>query len=225
MHQISLLNRYFCSDWKKEDYFAQDFFQLTDCNFAFFDQVIYDHSHSVNMIVGPRHSGKSHLINIWKNEKNAVVINKNDVDYRKKIEDNSNFVIDDVQQWIINDQEKLFNIFNIINFEYKRSLLLASSTYASQLNIGMRDLLSRLLIVPVLSIPDPDEKLMQKILQKRFNDVQFKINQQTIIYIVNRIPRTFEAIENIFQKTVRFSLEHNVAITIVAMRRILMDIK
>lgn len=223
MYQVSLLHNELYNNAEEENLLCEDYFQLTNCNIDFFKNLIFNQKNKVKMIIGEKYSGKSHISHIWKVRNNGVYLNCNDQDCRQKIENNDYFIIENIELWIKNDINKLFNILNITTQEYNKNLLLTSQFLPNSLKINMRDLLSRLLIIPIYEIPKPDEELMCKIMQKRFNDVQLKINIQTIAFISKRIPRTFFAINDIFHKIVDFSLEHNIAITTPVVKKIIQN--
>ena len=58
-------------------------------------------------LFGPKKSGKSHLVNLWKNKNNAICYNNN---FSKIIEIKKNVVIDDALGNVIDE-----NLFHIIN--------------------------------------------------------------------------------------------------------------
>ncbi len=92
-------------------------------------------------------------------------------------------------------ERALFHIFNRAA-ERGAKILLLARTPPARWPVRLPDLRTRLRTVPVARIEGPDDALLAHLLRKRFGDCGFTIEDATIHYLLARLPRSFEAVED-----------------------------
>jgi len=173
-----------------------------------FDQNIF--------LFGPSKSGKSHLLNIWKQINNAIIFNNN---FNEIIESKKNVVIDDI---LLKESEE--EIFHIINHCKSNNLkiLSTSSIDLGNHNFNLPDLYSRLRYFYYLLIKAPDDEMCKIIMTKLFYEKQIIIkNKEIFNFIFNRITRTYQNIYLLVEKIDKLSLEQKRQLTIPLIKEIL----
>lgn len=172
-------------------------FVVAPCNsdaFTFVDRWLDSPSH-FGAVVGPLGSGKSHLLGGWSNEHGATkllpTVQLSDV------EPGGLYVADDIDQLGKNDEhafsdELLFHVFNWVK-EQQAKLLVSARTPPNKWGRTLPDLISRLGTVPVATIDQPDDQILSVMLIKSFSDRQLQVDLQVINYILDRMPRTYAA--------------------------------
>lgn len=156
-----------------------------------------DWPHWALIIVGPAHSGKSHLAAVWKRRSNAETVTADAltpalVEALRKC---GALVIEDLQKGI-NDEAVLFHLLNVAR-EHKLSILLTSQTAPGDLDIRVPDLRSRLRAIPVAAIEAPDDALLKALLVKHFADRQLSVEPHVINQLAMRTDRSFAAVAEI----------------------------
>ena len=193
-------NNYFVNDTNREAFDV-----ITDNNF---DQNIF--------LFAPKKSGKSHLINIWKEKNNALIFYKN---FSKIIKSNNNVAVDDTL--LSRSEEELFHIINHCKL-FNLKIFLTSSVDLNNLNFKLKDLYSRLRSFYYLKINKPDDEMCKMYMTKLFLEKQIIIkNNEIFDYIFNRVNRTYINIYSVVEKIDNLSLEKKRQLTIPLIREIL----
>ena len=167
-------------------------------------------------LFAPIKSGKSHLLNMWKEKNNALVFNGN-LKYLIKV--NKNIVIDDIL-----DQKLEEEIFHIINHckLFNLKILVTSSIELTELNYKLKDLFSRLRSFYYVKINNPDDEMCKMIMTKFFYEKQIIVKNKDIFdFIFNRVDRTYYNIFSIVEKIDKLSLEKKRQLTIPLIKEIL----
>ncbi len=190
-------------------------FFVNNTNYYAFNTLIVNKS-KLSFLYGPQKSGKSFLAKIWLKKNNAFLFNNNmdlyvdsNIDY---------FLIDNIEDF---DEEKVFHIVNncILN---DLNILITSNKKLNQINFKYNDLSSRLKTFANLEINQPDDEMLLTILTKLLIDRQFIINSHDIFeYILRRVERTYQGINNIVNKLDILSLEKKRQLTIPLIKEIL----
>ena len=194
----------------KDDYFVNStnlnaYNLLTKNNF---DQNIF--------LFGPKKSGKSHLLNIWKKNNKAVIFNNN---FNKIINFKKNIAIDNV--FINKSEEEIFHIINHCN-TFNLKILITSSIDILNYKYLLPDLISRLKSFYHIKIDQPDEEMCKIFLTKLFYEKQIIIkNKEIFDYIFVRVNRTYYDIYLIVEKLDKLSLEKKRQLTIPLIKEIL----
>ena len=192
---------------------AHNFF-VNKTNFYAFNALINNDT-KLSFLYGPKKSGKSYLAKIWLKNNNAIEYNNN---YETLLNISSNILIDNL---IFYDQEKIFHIVNkcILN---NLKILITSDIKINSIDFKFNDLSSRLKTFSNLEINQPNDEMLLAILTKLLIDKQFIINSNEIFeYILRRVDRSYQGINEIVKKLDILSLEKKRQLTIPLIKEIL----
>ena len=192
---------------------AHNFF-VNETNFYAFNALI-NNNIKLSFLYGPKNSGKSYLAKIWLKNNNAIEYNNN---YETLLNISSNILIDNL---IFYDQEKIFHIVNncILN---NSKVLITSDNKINEINFEFKDLSSRLKTFSNLEINQPNDEMLLAILTKLLVERQFIIKSNEIFeYIIRRVDRTYQGINDIVKKLDILSLEKKRQLTIPLIKEIL----
>ena len=173
------------------------------------------------LLIGPEASGKTHLVNVWLLCSHARVIEACELHETDllDIQLDQSVCIENLHRGV--NEETLFHLLNKIN-ESGGQLLITSRIGIGELPLTLKDLRSRLLALPSISIMTPDETLLKAVMIKQFSDRQIEIEPELVEYLFKRMERSFQAVEQIVDDLDRGSLGTGRAITKVLARKILL---
>ena len=189
-------------------------FFVNKTNFYAFNALINNDT-KLSFLYGPKKSGKSYLSKIWLKKNNAIEYNNN---YEVLLNLHNNILIDNL---IFYDQEKIFHIVNncILN---NSKVLITSDKKINEINFVFKDLSSRLKTFSNLEINQPNDEMLLAILTKLLVEKQFIIKSDEIFeYIIRRVDRTYQGINDIVKKLDILSLEKKRQLTIPLIKEIL----
>ena len=189
-------------------------FFVNETNFYAFNALINNDT-KFSFLYGPKKSGKSYLAKIWLKNNNAIEYNNN---YEALLNFRSNILIDNL---IFYDQEKIFHIVNncILN---NSKILITSDIKINLIDFKFNDLSSRLKTFSNLEINQPNDEMLLAILTKLLVDKQFIIKSNEIFeYILRRVDRSYQGINEIVNKLDILSLEKKRQLTIPLIKEIL----
>ena len=155
---------------------------------------------------GEKHSGKSHLINIFLKKFNGVKINANllNNDNLKIIKPYQNIVLENLN---LNINEKLiYSLINIVDQDSK-FLIITSIHPITEMNFKLEDLQSRTKNCLLAKIENPDDELMFALILKNLSDRQITIDKKLIDFIIKRIERSYGKIFEFIYKIDKISLK------------------
>jgi len=145
------------------------------------------------VLTGPEGSGKSHLAAIWAQEVGARFLAARslaDADLPAALATGS-LVVEDIAEGGF-DERALFHLLNLAR-EDEAFVLLTARTAPAMWSLNIRDLASRLKILPVVAMSAPDDNLLRALLVKLFADRQIYVDESLVGYVALRIERTFAA--------------------------------
>ena len=189
-------------------------FFVNKTNFYAFNALINNDT-KLSFLYGPKKSGKSYLSKIWLKKNNAIEYKNN---YEMLLNLHNNILIDNL---LFYDQEKIFHIVNncILN---NSKVLITSDTKINEINFEFNDLSSRLKTFSNLEINQPNDEMLLAILTKLLVERQFIIKSNEIFeYIIRRVDRTYQGINDIVKKLDILSLEKKRQLTIPLIKEIL----
>ena len=189
-------------------------FFVNKTNFYAFNALINNDT-KLSFLYGPKKSGKSYLSKIWLKKNNAIEYNNN---YEVLLNLHNNVLIDNL---IFYDQEKIFYVVNncILN---NSKVLITSDNKINEINFEFNDLSSRLKTFSNLEINQPNDEMLLAILTKLLVERQFIIKSNEIFeYIIRRVDRTYQGINDIVKKLDILSLEKKRQLTIPLIKEIL----
>ncbi len=165
------------------------------------------------LLAGPTGSGKSHLVEVWRQRSGATRI---EADYLRG---------DDVPDLIAGgavvvenapgealDETALFHLLNHGRDE-GATLLLTAAHHPGLWRVKLPDLLSRLNALPVAELGPPDDALLRGLLVKLFADRQLAIDEPVISYLIARMPRSAGAARALVAEIDRQALENKIEIS------------
>ncbi len=147
------------------------------------------------IIVGPPGSGKSHLVEVWRQKAGAQLVNAKALTMDSVLQDATLAIEVDGAF----DERAFFHALNLAKAQ-AHHLLITAQTIPAHWMLVIPDLLSRLNALPVVSILPPDDALLRGVLVKLFADRQIAIDESMISYILVRMPRSLEAARSIVTK-------------------------
>ena len=175
------------------------------------------------MLLGPAASGKTHLVNVWRLRSQAHIIDAKalSLELLLNLPNDYPICIENLHDGPINP-EALFHLLNMID-ERAGHILLSSRVGVADLNFGLKDLVSRLMALPSVSINPPDEHLLKAVMIKQFSDRQIEVEPQLVEYLFKRMERSMQAVAHMVDVLDRGSLGAGRAITRPLAREILAD--
>ena len=174
-------------------------------------------------IFGAGSSGKTHLANIWKSKANALSITRpllDLVNLRKLLESHENVLIDNFDSsW---KEEPILHLYNLMQ-EVGGTLVIVSEKPASQIDIKLRDLASRVSTMTTVELKPPDDELIKGVMRKLFKDRQIEVPSEVVNYLTIRMERSFKEVSRMVDRLDKTSLSEKNAITLSLARRILLE--
>jgi len=205
-----IFNYQFPSKTDHDNYF------VNKTNQKAYNLTIFDKFNQNIFLYGPKKSGKSYLVNLWKTKNNAVSYNNN---FSKIIETKKNIVIDDLLG--TSSEENLFHLINHCNL-HNLKMYFATSIDINNYNFKFKDLYSRLREFFYLEIKTPDDEMCKMIMVKLFSDKQIIIkNKEIFDFIFKRLNRTYLDIYIFVEKLDKLSLEKKRQLTIPLIKEII----
>lgn len=152
-----------------------------------------DWPNRVIALIGPEGSGKSHLASIWAEKTGARILSGRAVDEVDPVGALSTgaLVIEDFVPSRV-DEVALFHLLNLAR-EERAHLLITARTLPSVWPVSLRDLMSRLRALPVVTVAPPEDDLLRALMTKLAADRQIDLDAALLHYLVHRIERSFTA--------------------------------
>ena len=157
----------------------------------------------VQWIYGPASSGKTHLAAVLAQHFEVLTLNAQGLAQNPGLEtllrgdSLANMVVIEALDGLQpSDEEGLFHLLNHMRHNLRdgsQKLLILSREPAARLSVTLPDLGSRLKSVPAVSVGAPDDALVGGLLSKLFTDLQLRVDDKVIAYMVPRIERDFAA--------------------------------
>lgn len=209
-------------DFVPRTYMGREDFMVAPCNREAFNLVdSWPKWLTQGMIIyGPKGCGKSHLANLFADKVkifadkpikvsliDAGRINLRNVN--KIASENQSIVIENLTPKA--NAEALFHLFNLYNTE-GRYMLWTAETAPSRMSFTLKDLQSRLNMLPSVEIKEPDDLMLQTLIVKLFNDRQILISPEILNFIVTNAPRSFEYIGKLVEECDNISLAYQCAV-------------
>jgi chromosomal replication initiation ATPase DnaA len=146
---------------------------------------------------GPPGSGKTHLAHVWRGRSQATIIDAAtlaSVDPSQVLGASPACAIDNIAVGDLGaaGERALLHLYNMTS-ERRGHLLLCAEAPPARWPIALPDLRSRVAALPAVSIAPPDDGLLEALLGKLFADRQLVVDRGTVIFIVARMERSFDA--------------------------------
>jgi len=165
------------------------------------------------MLVGPEGAGKSHLAAIWAEETGARSTSAHTLT-AENVPDalaTGALVVEDLRPADF-DERALFHLLNLAR-EEDAYVLMTARVPPSTIEVTLRDLLSRLRALPMVSLSPPDDHLFRALIVKFCADRQLSIDESVVTYLVSRIERSYAAARRAIELLDREALRQGRPIT------------
>ena len=191
----------------KQNYKDEDFY-VNKSNFFAFSLIEKWTNWEKNIlnVHGEKHSGKTHLSNIFKKKHKAFMMQAKEFNNEslKEFKVLENLILDDFDENI--DEKLMYNLFNVADQDNK-FILINSLVPINRLNFKLGDFISRAKNCIFAQIEKPDDELMFAILLKNFSDRQINIEKKLIDFIIKHIDRSYVKIYEFVYKLDEISLK------------------
>ncbi len=161
-------------------------------------------------LCGPPGCGKTHLAHVWRERSQAPIIDAAtlaSIDPSQLLGPTTACAVDGLAAGSLGApaERALLHLYNMTN-ERRGHLLLCAEAPPARWLITLPDLRSRLAALPAVMIAPPDDGLLEALLAKLFADRQLAVDRGTVIFIVARMERSFEAAERLVDAIDRAAL-------------------
>lgn len=171
------------------------------------------------IIEGPKASGKSHLVRLWQKKSNCNIFSSEEVNRElMNVNDKNNIAIEGIEK--IKNYEFFLHLINFKKENKLKFLLTSRKSILSQ-DIYLKDIKSRLLEMPKVLITLPSDNIIKQLLFNLMKDKGLIIEAKLLDFIINRIERSYEGINDFTKKLNRISLEKNKKISISMLKEVL----
>ncbi len=145
----------------------------------------------VIILAGPVGSGKTHLVEAFRDETGAAVIQARDLTEAgvSALVSAPACVVEDAHRGVNNTA--LFHLLNAAR-QAGKTVLITSRTWPASWKISLPDLLSRLRAATPVEVLEPDDDLLRRVLVKLFADRQIAVDIGVVDYLVVRMERSLE---------------------------------
>jgi chromosomal replication initiation ATPase DnaA len=165
------------------------------------------------LLVGPPGSGKSHLAAIWATASGARTIAARHVDTTDlpAALATGALVVDDLAAGRF-DEAALFHLINLAR-EERAYVLITARESSGTWPIAVRDLASRLRVLPVVEVSAPDDALLRALVVKLFADRQIAVEESLVTFLAARVERTFDGVHGAVDRLDREALQRQRPVT------------
>ncbi|WP_420337937.1 hypothetical protein [Roseibium sp.] len=145
----------------------------------------------VIILAGPVGSGKTHLVEAFRDETGAEVIQARDLTEAgvSALISAPACVVEDAHLGVNNTA--LFHLLNAAR-QAGKTVLITSRTWPASWKISLPDLMSRLRAATPVEVLEPDDDLLRRVLVKLFADRQIAVDIGVVDYLVVRMERSLE---------------------------------
>jgi chromosomal replication initiation ATPase DnaA len=151
-------------------------------------------------IYGPRGSGKSHLVEVWRARSGAGAFGPEGFALGDAGE--GPLAFEDVDRQVSVERDRALMAL----FEGGRALLLTGEQHPAEWPVVLPDLRSRFAALPAFPLWTPDDELLRNLARKHFADRQLQVPDTVIARMLTRLPRTPDAVRDFVARLDRHAL-------------------
>jgi chromosomal replication initiation ATPase DnaA len=164
------------------------------------------------LLIGPAGSGKTHLVEVWRQRSAANRVAASDLTVDLAPEQIATGVLAIEHTIGAFDERAMFHLLNLAK-QHDTSVLITAQKHPEAWGVSLADLLSRLRAIPAVEILPPDDDLLRGVLVKLFFDHQIAAEEATISFMITRMPRSLGAARMLVQEIDRRALEERAEVT------------
>ena len=181
-------------------------------NYSFWQNRKKTYSIPGAIIYGPKGSGKTHLSTILKNKIDCVYLTSLSNNCLEKVTEGKNFILDNFIPGKVYPSELVMHFMNQVTYK-EGSMLFLSRLSPFEMNWKLDDLNSRIRSLVSSKIKLPDDDLLYSLIVKYSSEKNLFLSDKKIIYILERLDRSFESIIKVIDRLDTHSLEVNKKVT------------
>jgi chromosomal replication initiation ATPase DnaA len=166
-------------------------------------------------LIGPRGSGKTHLVHVWAARSGAAILRAGGLDGLDpgNLPPGGAVAVEDADAGLSEAAEAvLFHLHNRLAAG-GGSLLVTGVEPPARWELRLPDLASRLRAAPVAVLEAPDDALLAAVLVKLFDDRQLAVPPEVVDFLLPRMERSFAAAERLVRRIDRLGLARRRAVT------------
>ena len=164
------------------------------------------------IVYGPKGSGKTHLCTIFKQNIDCEYLTSLTNKSLEQVTNGKNFILDDFVPGKDYPPEIVMHFVNQVTNK-EGSILFLSRLSPFQMNWNISDLNSRIRSLVSSEIKSPDDVLLYLFLVKYSNEKKLFMSDNKLIYILERLNRSFDSVIKIIDRLDLYSLEIKKSIT------------
>ena len=213
----------------KPNLMRREDFMVSTCNAEAFQMIeTWPHWLTSGLVIyGPHGCGKSHLAHLFVDKllsctarpTNVTIVEASRIKMRNVARiaaENQSIVIENLTPKV--DAEALFHLYNIYNVP-ERYMLWTATEAPSRMRFALKDLQSRLNMLPSIAITEPDDVMMQTLVVKLFTDRQLIISPEILDYIVVHARRSFAYMRDLVAEIDAVSLAYQCPVNYFAVQK------
>ena len=189
-------------------------------NYSFWQNKKKTNSIPGAIIYGPKGSGKTHLSSILKKKIDCVYLTSLSNDCLEQVTEGKNFILDNFIPGKVYPSELVMHFMNQVTYK-EGSILLLSRLSPFEMNWNLDDLNSRIRSLISSEIKLPDDVLLYSFIVKYSNEKNLFISDKKLIYILERLDRSFDSVIKVINRLDAFSIELNEKVTYKNIKKIL----
>ena len=189
-------------------------------NFTFWQNRTKTNSIPGALIYGPKGSGKTHLSSILQHKIDCVYLTSLSKNCLEQVTEGKNFILDNFIPGKRFPSELVMHFMNQITNK-EGSILLLSSLSPYQMDWDLDDLNSRIRSLVSSEIKLPDDVLLYSFIVKYSNEKNLFIDDKKLIYILERLDRSFESVIKVINRLDTYFQEYNEKVTYKNIKMIL----
>ncbi len=175
------------------------------------------------IIYGPKGSGKTHLCSILKENVNCDYLISLSTRSLDQVIEGKNFILDNFLPGKRYPSELVMHFMNRVTHK-EGSILFLSRLSPFEMNWKLDDLNSRIRSLISSEIKMPDDVLLYSFIVKYISEKNLFLSDKKIIYILERLDRSFESVIKAIDRLDTYSLELKVKVTYKLIKIILDDL-
>lgn len=198
--------------------YSVDAFMPLPANQVFRDAVtnLMQAGHGQLLVVGGREAGKTHALHVAADALGTMVVPSREVS--SALMEQEAVVIDDVETVPADKHEVLFHLM-----QRQEGYLVLSMGVNPQQFEGLADVVSRLRVMPQVTLAGFDDHMMELMTLKLANDAQLTIRPEVMTYLLKHAERSPSALGTLIKQLDALSLQEKRAITLPLVKKALHD--